>query len=130
MPNTIKWETGRVGFGEFKGYFLPSIPLLVFGGMAFYFLLSIHAAIAFNVGCILYAAFAAYAHQVQHENPDLVFWLSRPVHHLHHDGNMWHHNFGILVDFWDRVFRTYKPVDYERSQKRYPLSSYFKIKWF
>lgn len=115
---------------EFRDYFVPSIPVLMIGAALFYFLLSTSAAIGFAGGCLFYAAAAAYAHQVQHENPDLCFWLPRPVHHLHHNGRMWHHNFGILVDFWDRVFGTYKPVEYERERKRYPLSSYFKIRWF
>ncbi len=115
---------------EFKDYLLPSLPVLVGGSVGFYFLISAAAGISFAIGCCLYAAAAAYAHQVQHENPDLCFWLPRPVHHLHHNGKMWHHNFGILVDFWDRVFGTYKPVDYQRDRQKYPISSYFKIKWF
>ena len=121
---------GQGWFFEFRDYFLPSLPILIIGGGLFYYFLSPTSGITFAIGCFLYASAAAYAHQVQHENPDLCFWLPRPVHHLHHNGRMWHHNFGILVDFWDRVFGTYKPVEYERSQKRYPLSSYFKIKWF
>lgn len=120
---------GQGWFGEFKGYFLPSIPVLLIGGFLFSYW-SWVAVVGFIIGCTMYAAAAAYAHQVQHENPDLCFWLRRPVHHLHHNGKMWHHNFGILVDFWDRVFGTYKPVEYERSEKKYPISSYFKIRWF
>ena len=118
---------GQGWFGEFRGYFLPSL-LIIWCG----FLFSMWAGIGFAVGCTIYAALAAYAHQVQHENPDLVFWLPRPVHHLHHSERMWHHNFGILVDVWDRVFGTYRPVEYERqkSRREYSLSSYFKIKWF
>ncbi len=113
--------------GEFKDYFLPGLVIIWVG-----FLYSIGAGIGFAVGCFVYASLAAYSHQLQHENPDLVFWLPRPVHHLHHHGKMWHHNFGILVDFWDRVFGTYKKVDYEPKKKRgdYKLSSYFKIRWF
>ncbi len=115
---------------EFKDYFVPSLPVLIIGGLLFFWLVSPAAGISFAVGCFLYASAAAYAHQVQHENPDLCFWLPRPVHHLHHNGKMWHHNFGILVDIWDRVFGTYKPVDYQRQQQRYPLSAYWRIKWY
>lgn len=121
---------GQGWFMEFKDYFLPSTPVLIIGGILFYWLLSPASGIGFAVGCLLYAAAAAYAHQVQHENPDLCFWMPRPVHHLHHHGKMWHHNFGILVDWWDRVFGTYKKVEYTKERKRYPISSYFKIKWF
>ena len=115
---------------EFRDYFLPSLPVLFVGSGLFYYFVSLASGLAFCVGCFLYASAAAYAHQIQHENPDLCFWLPRPVHHLHHHGRMWHHNFGILVDFWDRVFGTYKPVEYRRAQNRYPISSYFKIKWY
>ncbi len=115
---------------EFRDYFLPSTPVLVIGGGLFYWLASPALAIGFAIGCFLYAAAAAYAHQVQHEKPDLCFWLPRPVHHLHHHGKMWHHNFGILVDFWDRVFGTYKPAEYDRQRKWYPVGEYFRIKWY
>jgi sterol desaturase/sphingolipid hydroxylase (fatty acid hydroxylase superfamily) len=112
---------------EFKDYLLPGLAIIWLG-----FLMSIPAGIGFAAGCTVYAALAAYAHQVQHERPELTFWLPRPVHHLHHSKRMWHHNFGILVDVWDRVFGTYKPVDDERAAERHrlPWASYFKIKWF
>jgi sterol desaturase/sphingolipid hydroxylase (fatty acid hydroxylase superfamily) len=118
---------GQGWLGEFKDYFLPGVAIIWAG-----FLFSWAAGIGFAFGCFAYACLAAYAHQLQHENPDLVFWLPRPVHHLHHNNRMWHHNFGILVDFWDRVFGTYKKVDYEPRKKRseYTFSSYFKIRWF
>ena len=29
-----------------------------------------------------------------------------PTHYVHHKFNMWHYNFGIALDIWDRVFRT------------------------
>jgi sterol desaturase/sphingolipid hydroxylase (fatty acid hydroxylase superfamily) len=68
---------------------------------------------------------------VQHDNPELIFWLPRPVHYLHHSHKMWHHNFGITVDFWDRIFGTYKPVEWSPSRRplQYPLKSYLQIKW-
>ena len=113
--------------GEFKDYFLPSLLIIWIG-----FPISIGAGIGFAIGAFVYASMAAYAHQVQHENPDLVFWLKRPVHHLHHSQKMWKHNFGILVDFWDKVFGTYKKVDWEPNKKlsEYRFRSFFQIKWF
>ena len=33
-----------------------------------------------------------------------------PTHYVHHAFNMWHYNFGMTFDIWDRVFGTYKPV--------------------
>ena len=104
----------------------PGLPELWWRGR----LNALTSAIGFGLGCFLYAAAAAYAHQVQHEKPELCFWMPLPVHHLHHHGKMWHHNFGILVDWWDRVFGTYKKVEWPRERKFHPLSAYFKIKWF
>ncbi len=112
---------------EFKDYILPGLAIIWFG-----FLVTVPAGMGFAAGCTVYAALAAYAHQVQHEKPELVFWMQQPVHHLHHSKKMWHHNFGILVDVWDRVFGTYKRFD-EEPQREHPkltMASYFKIKWF
>jgi len=118
---------GQGWFGEFLDYFFPSIPILWIG-----FLYSIPAGIGFLVGGAAYAAAAAYAHQLQHEQPELVFWLRRPVHYLHHEHKMWRHNFGILVDFWDRVFGTYKLVEWAPKRKpfQHPWRQFFQIKWF
>jgi len=118
---------GQGWFGEFLDYFLPSLAILWAG-----FLFSIPAGIGFAIGGTIYAALAAYSHQIQHERPELTFWLPRPVHHLHHSHKMWNHNFGISVDFWDRVFGTYKRVEWnpEKRPFEYPLSSFVRIKWF
>jgi sterol desaturase/sphingolipid hydroxylase (fatty acid hydroxylase superfamily) len=45
---------------------------------------------------------------------------------------MWKHNFGISLDLWDRVFGTYKRVEWlpEPPSVRYPLQSYLQIKWY
>ncbi len=122
-----KEGTGQGWWGEFLDYFLPTIPFLWFG-----FLYSVAAGIGWALGGFIYACIAAYAHQVQHDNPDLVFWLKKPVHHLHHKEKMWHHNFGITFSFWDKVFGTYDDTDWIPNKKRneYQLSDYFKIQWF
>jgi len=119
--------TGKGWYEEFMNYFLPSIPFLWVG-----FLYSIPAGIGFATGGTLATVWAAYAHQVQHERPELVFWLPQPVHHLHHKHKMYKHNFGIAVDFWDRVFGTYKAVEWhpEKKPSEYPLISFFQIQWF
>lgn len=117
---------GQGWFGEFKDYATPGLAIIWVG-----FLVSWPAGIGFALGALGYAAFAAYAHQVQHERPELVFWLPRPVHYLHHRENMWRHNFGISLDIWDRVFATYKPVEWQPDQRArdYPLRSYLDITW-
>lgn len=98
---------------EFWGYAFGSWPLLAVG-----LLYSVEAGVGFAVGALCYSALAAYAHELQHEHPECCFWLSRPVHHLHHAEKMWHHNFGITFDVWDRVFGTYRPADYQRPPRR------------
>ncbi len=118
---------GQGWFGEFADYFLPSLSIIWVG-----LLYSTWAGIGFAAGAIVYVALAAYAHQIQHERPEMVFWMKRPVHHVHHHHKMWKHNFGILVDVWDRVFGTYKVVEWKPEKKAFqhnPLL-FFKIKWF
>ncbi len=119
--------SGQGWFGEFRDYFLPSVVVLWVG-----FLYSVAAGIGIVVGGTLYGMLAAYAHQVQHERPELVFWLPRPVHYLHHKHKMWHHNFGILIDVWDRVFGTYRAEEWnpERRPFQHRPREFFQIKWF
>src|SRR6266542_4770622 len=118
---------GQGWFGEFLDYALPSLVIRWVG-----FLHSLEAGVGFLVGGVCYAAVAAYAHQIQHEKPDLCFWMRRPVHYLHHHHHMWKHNFGISLSFWDHVFRTYKKVEWKREKRirDYGLKGFFKIKWF
>jgi sterol desaturase/sphingolipid hydroxylase (fatty acid hydroxylase superfamily) len=118
--------------GEFKDYLVGTTPILAAGFLVSLFGIdSVAAGVGFVAGGLVYAALAAYAHQVQHERPELVFWLSRPVHHLHHKHHMWRHNFGILVDFWDRVFGTYQLVEWQPQRRpfQHPLREFFRIKW-
>lgn len=119
----------NIGIGwiyEFRDYFFPTLPIMFLG-----FLFSLEAGIGFWAGGLFYACFAAYSHQVQHENPELVFWMKKPIHHFHHVHKMEHHNFGISVDIWDRVFRTYKDERWtpERNARDYPLTAFFNIHW-
>jgi sterol desaturase/sphingolipid hydroxylase (fatty acid hydroxylase superfamily) len=71
---------------------------------------------------------ASYAHQLQHARANLVFWMPRPVHGMHHALNMTEHNFGILVDWWDRLFGTYRPVEWPQPVRRRP-ADYAAIPW-
>ena len=75
------------------------------------------------VGAVGYAAFAAYAHQVQHERPELVFWMPVPVHTVHHVYQQWRKNFGIGVDWWDRAVGTYEKTDWVPNPAREPRSA-------
>ena len=72
---------------------------------------------------------ASYAHQIQHANADLVFWMKRPVHRLHHNHDMKDANFGVLVDWWDRLFGSYRPIEWPRPARRHDLREFFAIPW-
>jgi len=82
-------------------------------------------------GALAFAAFSAYAHQLQHENPTKVFWMKMPVHYVHHKYGQWNHNFGLAVDWWDHVFRTYKPTEWltEEELSR-PERNYLQLRWW
>jgi sterol desaturase/sphingolipid hydroxylase (fatty acid hydroxylase superfamily) len=112
--------------GELFDYLVGSSVILAAG-----FAYSLEAGIAFLTGGILFAMWAAYNHQLQHEQPGLCVWLRRPVHYLHHSRHMWHYNFGISSGLWDRVFGTYKAVDWQRTRRLrdIPLRAYFQIRW-
>jgi sterol desaturase/sphingolipid hydroxylase (fatty acid hydroxylase superfamily) len=118
---------GQGVLGEFVDYALPFAAVSWVG-----FLHSLAVGVGFALGGLTYAGLAAYAHQLQHERPELVFWLPRPVHYLHHRHQMWHHNFGILVDVWDRVFGTYKAVDWNPKwpSLAQPWHAFFRIRWY
>jgi sterol desaturase/sphingolipid hydroxylase (fatty acid hydroxylase superfamily) len=124
---------GQGWFGEFGDYFIGTLPILIVGFLVGWLGFgSLPAGIGWAAGGVTYAMLAAYAHQLQHEKPELVFWLPRPVHHLHHKHRMWKHNFGILVDFWDRVFGTYRAEEWKPEKRpfQHPLRSFVQIKWF
>ncbi len=76
------------------------------------FLISLPAGVGWLLGSNAFAFFSAFSHQLQHEIPAKCFWMPRPVHYIHHTHNQWHHNFGMAVDIWDRVFGTYKPLEW------------------
>jgi len=98
--------------------------------MALPFLISVEAGSGWLAGAIAFAAFSAYAHQLQHENPTKCFWMKMPVHYVHHKYGMWHHNFGLAVDWWDHIFRTYKPVEWlTETELNQPERGYLELRW-
>lgn len=102
-----KRNEGQGVLWEFRDYVLGTLVVMVVP-----FFWSIEVGIVWALGAIVFAAFSAYAHQLQHENPRRCFWMAMPVHYVHHKYGMWHHNFGLALDWWDRVFGTYKQVDW------------------
>jgi sterol desaturase/sphingolipid hydroxylase (fatty acid hydroxylase superfamily) len=105
-------EHHRDGWGqgfwpEFGDYLLPASPLLA---PPWFFGWAIGA--GWTLGALVFSAFSAYAHQLQHDSPVACRWMRMPVHYVHHRDQMWHHNFGMALDWWDRVFGTYRAVPF------------------
>lgn len=95
------------------------------------FLISVPAGIGWALGAVFYAISASYAHQLQHADADLVFWMPRPVHKLHHAVDMRDANFGIVVDWWDHVFGTYRAIEWppKKRDRRPGLRDFTAIPW-
>lgn len=126
---TIHREHHAAGEGqgvllEFWDYFKPSWPI-----MLAMFLVSVPAGVGWFAGCFGFAWFSAFAHQLQHDNPTKCFWMPMPVHYVHHRYKMWHYNFGLAVDWWDYVFRTYRRVEWRGEVPAEMVARGWKIKW-
>ncbi len=109
---------------EFRDYVMGSAI-----AMAIPFIFSLIVGLGWASGALVYAAFSAYAHQLQHENPRKCFWMKMPVHYVHHKYGMWHHNFGLGVDWWDHIFGTYKPVEWP-VEDDLPELSMLAVRWW
>lgn len=89
---------------EFVGFLPPAVPVLWVG-----FLHSLAGGVGFAVGALAYVLAVALAHKWSHEAPHRLFWMNPAVHAAHHaDGVRW--NYGVLTNFWDRVFGTYRVI--------------------
>ncbi len=110
---------------EFRDYVKGTLVMMLVP-----FLISPVIGIGWMSGAIAFAAFSSYAHQLQHENPTKCFWMPMPVHYVHHKYNMWYHNFGLAVDWWDRVFGTYKPVEWITDESTQPDRSHWQLRWW
>jgi sterol desaturase/sphingolipid hydroxylase (fatty acid hydroxylase superfamily) len=111
-------------FQEFRDYAM-ALPISLLA-----LTISIPVGITFLAGATVYAAFSAYAHQLQHENPVKCFWMKMPVHYVHHKYNQWQHNFGLAVDWWDKLFGTYLETDWlTESELKNAHKKYWQIRW-
>jgi sterol desaturase/sphingolipid hydroxylase (fatty acid hydroxylase superfamily) len=102
---------GQGTLKELRDYASGAVAACIIGIPIDYYLISggILAA-GLVLGLLIHAIFAAWCHQAQHEDPRLLPWLSKtPVHFVHHELAQAKYNFGISVDWWDRIFQTYKP---------------------
>ena len=111
---------------EFRDYVVGTVLV-----MAIPFIWSVEIGLFWALGGVIFAAFSAYAHQLQHENPRKCFWMAMPVHYVHHKYGMWNHNFGLALDWWDRVFGTYKAVDWlDEKELQKADRGYFELRWW
>ncbi|MBI5512579.1 MAG: sterol desaturase family protein [Deltaproteobacteria bacterium] len=125
--------TGQGVLGEFWDYTLPGVPViagLLLG--AWWSARFRPLGLGFVAGDLAQMFFAAYAHQAQHERPELVFWMRLPVHYVHHHHKQWHHNFGISVDWWDRAFGTFKSVPWAPEKRGLALGAraFLRVRWW
>ena len=98
-------------------YTLLFLPLILF----FYFIFGL----PFLVGSLLFIFFMNYSHELQHAQPQAVFWMKKPIHVVHDQKPKM--NFGITTQFWDWCFGT---LDYKNTHvpnKSY--KGYLKVKW-
>jgi sterol desaturase/sphingolipid hydroxylase (fatty acid hydroxylase superfamily) len=111
---------------EFLDYIKGTVILLIP-----MFFVSLEAGLGWTAGALGFAIFSAYAHQLSHENPTKLFWLPMPVHYVHHKFGQWEHNFGMALDWWDRVFGTYKPTEWlsERETSQ-PERGHLELRWW
>lgn len=92
--------------GDFLDFSLVSLLVLPA------FFVSLYFGSIMLCGTIAFAAFASYAHQIQHHTPEKCFWMKMPIHYIHHRDQQWNSNFGLAIDWWDMVFRTYQPAEW------------------
>ena len=98
---------GQGFWPELRDYLVPGLLLILPP-----WLLGAGIGLGWTLGCVLFATCMAYAHQLQHDNAIACRWMHIPVHYVHHRDQMWHHNFGMTLDWWDRLFGTYKVVPF------------------
>ncbi len=133
FPNLGKVHVEHHAKGTGQGVLLEFWAYVSGSNLALFlpFLYSWQAGLGWLTGGLVYCAFAAFAHQLQHDTPLDCVWMQMPVHYVHHKYNQWHHNFGIGVDWWDRIFGTYQSVDWVgESELRQVQSGHFNLKWW
>jgi len=117
---------GQGFWPELRDYVVPGLPVTLPS-----WLLGTEVGVGWTSGFATFAVFVAYAHQLQHDNPVACRWMRIPVHYVHHRDQMWHHNFGLSTDLWDRLLGTYRVVPFgeeftPEQRRRGPLD----IRWY
>ncbi|HVU75548.1 MAG TPA: sterol desaturase family protein [Candidatus Paceibacterota bacterium] len=112
---------------EYWAYICASGLWLVAAGLAAYWFLGTPVAAGWLVGSFGFLAFSAYTHMLYHIDPNLVFWIRRPIHVFHHEWSA-RYNFGVTSTVWDRMFGTYKDEP-KWQRKPVPLIRVFSVPW-
>ena len=89
---------------DFRDFSAGIIPFGWFG-----FLHSVPAGVAFLAGGFAFVFCLALVHKLNHEHPEIVFWMRPNSHAVHHEQTP-RRNYGISSHFWDVVFGTYSPA--------------------
>ena len=110
---------------EYWSYVRHSSLIIIPTTFASYCWLTLDSTIGWLSGILGYMIFSAWSHEIQHTDPNLVFW-SKPLHYIHHNRTP-NKNFGFTFCLWDRLFRTYEAVEWKRAP--IPWSDYLKVKW-
>ena len=110
--------------------FLTILPItLLLGWLGFFW--SWEAGITFFFASIVWVAMYGYCHELAHEAPEYIFWMHPSVHTMHHRREGSRYNFGICLNLWDHVFRTYKKIEgFEKQRRIFNLKRMLSIKWF
>lgn len=93
---------------EYWAYLRATTHWLVLVAIPLYWYLGEACALGWLIGTFGFLAFSAYTHMAYHIDPNMVFWIRRPIHVFHHREARSRHNFGVTNTVWDHVFGTYK----------------------
>ncbi|HLJ94372.1 MAG TPA: sterol desaturase family protein [Gemmataceae bacterium] len=121
-------QINRTGGWLWDYLYVIRIGLWPFAWIGFPF--GVRVGFIFLLGEIVYLGLAVYSHELQHRYPNQVFWMKCPVHYLHHRYRKGSDNFGLLTDFWDRVFRTSSDQFWKPSGEKISLRKLLGIKWY
>jgi sterol desaturase/sphingolipid hydroxylase (fatty acid hydroxylase superfamily) len=113
---------------EGAAYAVVSLPVTLAVAALALFLGGWVAAAGIVIGGLAWAMWAGYSHQVQHEIPDICFWVPTPLHWLHHFGPRPKANYGLGTHVWDWVYGTYDPTGWAGGRVG-RLSEYLSVGW-
>lgn len=89
-------------------YFPRLLPVLLLPFVVCFFEFSlVWLCLGWLIGGTFYLTLFAFCHKLHHTHPEVLWWLNKHMHYMHHEVDI-RYNYGVVVDWWDRVFGTYK----------------------